>query len=151
MTMTADDDTLAIVATVPSEVEGQLLANILNDRGIPAAITGGFTSQFRAEAPGWVRVMVKQNSLSAAQSVLAERAQQGPSPEASVEDQESSAYQPRLTRFGIWSLLIGESLAIAGILAFLAMGGNVVGGIATLVVSAGVVAAILTQRRSVTH
>ena len=149
--MTTDDETLAIVATVTTEVEGQLLANILNERGIPAVITGGITSQFRAEAPGAVRVMVKQNSLSAAQSVLEERAQCGPYPEAVVEDQEFSAYQPRLTAFGIWSLLIGESLAIAGILAYLAAGGNVVGGIGTLVVSAAIVAAILTRRRFVTH
>jgi hypothetical protein len=145
--MEVKDSALAIVATVPSEVEGQLLANILNDRGIPAAVTGGLTSQFRTEAPGWVRVMVKQESLSAAQAVLAERATRDPFPEAPVEDGESSAHEPRLTRFGIWSLLIGESFVIVGSLAFLAMGGNLVGGIGTLLVSAGLVAAILTRRR----
>ncbi len=76
--MTADDDTLAIVATVASEFEGQLLANILNECGIPAVVTGGSTSQFRAEAPGAVRVMVKGGNLSAAKTVLEQRAQGGP-------------------------------------------------------------------------
>ncbi len=135
--MTADHETLAIVATVTTEVEGQLLANILNERGIPAVVTGGITSEFRAQTPGAVHVMVKQGSLSAARSALAERAQHRPSSEAVATDQEFSAYQSGLTAFGIWSLLIGESLAIVGILAYLAMGGDLVGGLATLVVSVG--------------
>jgi hypothetical protein len=151
LTMAADDETLAIVATVTTEVEGQLLANILDERGIPAVVTGGTTSEFRAQAPGAVQVMVKQGSLSAARSALAERAQHRPSPEAVAGEQEFPAYQSRLTAFGIWSLLIGESLAIAGILAYLAMGGDLVGGLATLVVSVGIVAAILTRRRFATH
>lgn len=88
VTMTADNDTLATVAIVANEVEGQLLVNILNEHGIPAVATGGFTSQFQAEAPGAVRVLVKQGSLSMAKSVLAEREQQSSSQPA-VRDTES--------------------------------------------------------------
>jgi hypothetical protein len=75
--------------------------------------------------------------LSAARSALAEGSQHRLSPEVVAADQEFSAYQSRLTTFGIWSLLIGESLAIAAIVAYLAMGGDLVGGLATLVVSVG--------------
>jgi len=73
--MSSDHDTLATLATVSTEVEGQLIVNLLQDHGIAAVATGGFTSQFRAEAPGAVRILVKQESLSAARMVLAERRQ----------------------------------------------------------------------------
>ena len=74
--MAADHDTPATLTTVANEVEGQLLVNILNEHGIAAMVTGGFTSQFRAEAPGTVQVVVRQDSLSLARSVLAERERQ---------------------------------------------------------------------------
>ena len=98
-----------------------------------------------------LNVMVKQSSLSAAQSVLAEREQPYSESEEVAEDTDFAAYQSRLTRFGIWILLVGESMAIGGVLAFLAMGGNVVSGLVTLVISLAVVAAILSRRQLITH
>jgi hypothetical protein len=97
--MTTNPDTLATLATVSTEVEAQLLANMLNDRGIAAVATGGFTSQFRAEAPGVVRVLVKQDDLSVARSVLAEREQERCSSEPVDEDREASVYEPRLNDY----------------------------------------------------
>ena len=149
--MTSQYGTLVTVATVVDEIEGQLLVNLLNQHGIPATATGGFTSQFRAEAPGAIRVMVKQDSLLAAKSIVAEREPSGPYSEPVVEDTESSAYQPWLTRFGIWSLLIGNLLAIVGILVFWGLRGKVAVGLVGLIVVGALVAAILTRRWSVTH
>src|SRR5271157_1304441 len=99
--MPSNHDTLETLATVSTEVVAQLLVNMLNDPGIAAVATGGFTSQFRAEAPGVVRVLVKQDNLTVARSVLAEHEQERCSSESGDEDTESSAYEPRLTRFGI--------------------------------------------------
>lgn len=39
--------------------------------------TGGYTAGFRAEAPGYVNVLVRQQDLVAAQRVLAELQQHG--------------------------------------------------------------------------
>lgn len=44
----------------------------LQDDGLHATMTGQFTAGFRAEAPGWVRVLVAENNLARAQAVLNE-------------------------------------------------------------------------------
>ena len=72
VTMSSDRDALATLATVSNEVEAQLLVNLLEEHGIVSTAIGGFTSDFRAEAPGAVRVVVKQDNLAAAESVLAD-------------------------------------------------------------------------------
>jgi hypothetical protein len=142
--MATNDDTLITVASVPSEMEGHLLANILNESGIPATVTGGFTAQFRAEAPGSVRVLVRQERAAAAKSVLAQRM---PRSEASAHEEHLSAdYQPRLTQFAIRTLLCGGLIAIAGVLAYLLTGGDLMVGISWLVVSIIPVIAIATLR-----
>lgn len=144
--MSTNHETLAIVATVASETEGHLLASILNEHEIPAVVSGGVTSQFRAETPGTVQVMVRQGNLAAARSILEERVQCRHDTDEVDEDEEAPTRQSRLTAFGEWSLLIGEWLAIAGILIFLAMGGNLAGGLGAIVCSLGIVLAILTRR-----
>ena len=142
--MTSNHDTLATLATVSTEVEAQLLVNLLNDHGIDAIATGGFTSQFRAEAPGAVRVLVKQDNLSVAKSVVAEHEQARRSSETADDDTESSGYEPRLTRFGIWCLLVLALISIVYNLVVWAMGGNVTGALVALVFNVVLVAVILT-------
>jgi hypothetical protein len=44
----------------------------LEERGIKATMSGVYTSGFRAEAPGWVQVLVAEEDLAAAQAVLDE-------------------------------------------------------------------------------
>ena len=144
--MTSNHDNLATLASVTTEVEAQLLVNMLNDHDIAAVATGGFTSQFQAEAPGVVRVLVKQKDLAVARSALAEREQDHCPSELADENAESSAYESRLTRFGIWSLLVLELFSIVGIMAAWGMGlAGVSDGIVGLVVSVVLVAAIMTR------
>ena len=148
--MFSRDDHLATVATVADEMKGQLIVNILNEHGITAAATGGFTSQFRAEAPGMVRVIVKQDNLSAAQAVLAQRVSLDAGFEPDFDDAtdaEPSTGQPRLTRFVSWSLLLGELLAGLAIVLSWSFGGHIIGGLVALVVCATLVAAIVARRR----
>ncbi len=118
--MTLEHDTLATVATVASELEGQLLVNILNEHGIRAVATGGYMSQFRAEAPGMVRVLVTQDNLSTANSILAERKEQHfPQPtgeDSESSDDDSSQTRVRFVTWGLLMLFVVELVVFLGIL-----------------------------------
>ncbi len=67
-----DDSNLVTVATRPTEVEATILVNVLEDAGIKAVASGGFTAGFRAEAPGWVSVQTRANDAERAKVVISE-------------------------------------------------------------------------------
>ncbi len=71
--MHPDQNALATLTSVSTEVEADLIVGMLNEHGIAAVATGGYTSQFQAQAPGTVQVLVNQENLSAARSLLARR------------------------------------------------------------------------------
>jgi len=145
--MSSSHDNLATLASVPTEVEAQMLVNLLNEHGVTAVATGALTSQFRAEAPGVVRVLIKQESLPDARSVLADRGLDRHAAEPGDEDTESLGYVPKSSRLAIRGALILSLLLIAGDLVGWGLGGNVTGGVVASVVSLIIVAAILTRRR----
>ncbi len=152
--MTANRVALATLATYTSEMEGQLIVNLLRERGIAAT---AFASQFLPGALKSVRVVVNQDCLSMARSVLAEPANQQwidplladddpPPSDSFTNDTGSNVYQPWLTRFGIRTLLIGNLIAIVGIFIYWSTGGRGVDSLVSFVVSASFVAAILARR-----
>jgi hypothetical protein len=59
-------DLTAIFASFPDEWEAGLVRDALLAAGLPATIAGGFTASFRADAPGRVRVLVRERDLAAA-------------------------------------------------------------------------------------
>ncbi len=61
---------LAILTTKPNEMEAALLVNALESAGIKAVATGAFTSMFKAEAPGYVAIHVRQSDLEKARTLL---------------------------------------------------------------------------------
>lgn len=63
-------DQLAELMRVPNEMEAAIVVNALSDNGIQATATGGFTSGFKAEAPGDVQIYVRQGDLRAARQIL---------------------------------------------------------------------------------
>jgi hypothetical protein len=67
-----DPDRLKRLISVPSEVEATAIVAALAAHEIEAKATGGFTSAFKAEAPGMVHVMVRQEDLEAARAALDE-------------------------------------------------------------------------------
>jgi hypothetical protein len=69
--MSAESDTLEVLARVPTEIEASLIVQCLSNEGIAARAVGGFTSGFRAEAPGDVSVLVKSGDLARAKRALA--------------------------------------------------------------------------------
>jgi len=74
--MSAESDTLEVVARAATEVEASLIVQCLNDAGIAARAVGGFTSNFQARAPGDVSVLVNSGDLERAKSVLASTRQE---------------------------------------------------------------------------
>jgi hypothetical protein len=69
--MSAESDTLEVVARVTNEMEASLIVQCLANQGINARAVGGFTSGFRAEAPGDVSVLVRSGDLERAKKVVA--------------------------------------------------------------------------------
>ncbi len=71
--MAAQHDRLVTVTTAADELEGELIVALLKEHGIKATSTGGLTAQFRAEAPGMVEVLVMQDQLAAANTIIAQQ------------------------------------------------------------------------------
>jgi hypothetical protein len=76
--MAPDPNRPEVLLSVANEIEAAAMVNALAELGVEAFAAGGYTSGFKAEAPGDVAVMVKQANLDRAKQALAEiRQQQG--------------------------------------------------------------------------
>ncbi len=70
--MTIDPHRPERLTRVNTEAEAAGIVTALTAHGIQATATGGFTAGFRAEAPGYVNVLVRHEDLEAARRILAE-------------------------------------------------------------------------------
>jgi hypothetical protein len=61
-----------VLTTSANDLEAAPLFAALEELGIEATSTGSFTADFRAEAPGRVRIVVKHEDLARARKVLEE-------------------------------------------------------------------------------
>ncbi len=68
--MTIEASSLEVLVQVPNEIEATLIANDLEAEGITSVLTGVNTASFRAEAPGLVSVMVRQDDLDRARQIV---------------------------------------------------------------------------------
>jgi hypothetical protein len=68
--MTDDPNQPVVLTTVPTDVQAALIVAALRERGIEAQSVGELTSGFRAEAPGDVKILVRQADLARAQAAL---------------------------------------------------------------------------------
>ena len=90
--MDMNDEKLVTVAQRPSEGAAMILVSVLRDAGIRAVATGGFTSGFKAEAPGWVKVQTLEGDAERARGVLREIEMEPTSwPEDAVSDDGDTA------------------------------------------------------------
>lgn len=80
-----DNAKLVTVAQRPSEVAASILVAALQDVGIRAIATGGFTAGFRAEAPGMVKVQTFEQDAERARQIIDELKMEG----SEAEDDES--------------------------------------------------------------
>ena len=70
--MANDFDSPEVLCSVVSEIEAGAIVNVLAEHGIQAMAVGGYTSGFKAEAPGVVKVVVKRGELALARETMAE-------------------------------------------------------------------------------
>ena len=70
--MTAVPTNPEALVSVPNEIEAAVIVNTLADHGIGATAVGGYTSGFKAEAPGQVTVLVSGGDLDRARRLLEE-------------------------------------------------------------------------------
>ena len=70
--MATESEHLVNLTSFPTEMEASTVVAALERNGVKATATGGFTAGFRAEAPGWVQVMVVEEDLDRAREILAE-------------------------------------------------------------------------------
>ncbi len=68
----SDPEAPVALTAVATEVEAGAIVTALGAYGIYAQTTGGFTAGFRAEAPGVVRIWVRQQDLEQARAALGE-------------------------------------------------------------------------------
>ena len=64
--MADDPNRVAVLTTVPSEAQAEMIAAALEAEGLDARTTGALTIGFRAEVPGGVQVLVRQGDLAQA-------------------------------------------------------------------------------------
>lgn len=66
-----EEISLAVAVSVSNEIDASMMVAALSEHGIEAVSTGGYTAGFRAEAPGDIKILVKQVELQRALEVLA--------------------------------------------------------------------------------
>lgn len=67
-----DTANLVTVAERTDELSASIVVSVLQDAGIRAIATGGFTSGFRAEAPGMVKIKTFEEDAQRARQVIDE-------------------------------------------------------------------------------
>jgi hypothetical protein len=68
--MTEHPEHIALLTSTPLEMEAGIIVGALEENGIKATMAGQTTAGFRAEAPGWVQVLVAEEDLESAKEVL---------------------------------------------------------------------------------
>ncbi|MCR9119362.1 MAG: DUF2007 domain-containing protein [bacterium] len=59
-----------VLCSFDTEFEASAVAAALNDNGMEARVVGGFTSGFKAEAPGLASIVVHESDLAHAKKML---------------------------------------------------------------------------------
>ena len=111
--MASAPDKITVLRTLPTEMHATILVARLNEVGIDAWVEGGISSGYRAEAPGNANVLVRQDDLPRARSVVSESVHSGAPSTRSRRSQK-----PRVTTILVlvaWLLLVLLLLAVFGL------------------------------------
>lgn len=63
-------DRLVTLVRMDDEATASIVVSALNESGIQAMMTGGAVAGFRAEAPGYVNVVISEKDIPTAQKIL---------------------------------------------------------------------------------
>lgn len=66
----ADPNAAVVLTQVSTEAEAAMIAAMLQGQGIDTQTSGELTSGFRAEAPGGVKILVRQSDLDRAREAM---------------------------------------------------------------------------------
>ena len=61
-----------IIGEYPTEIKASFAANALREAGIRCEMVGGASSGFKAESPGYVRLLVPEHEVEKARQILAD-------------------------------------------------------------------------------
>ncbi len=89
--MLGESNALKVQIRVPTEAEASLIVQSLMSQSIAARAVGGFTSGFRAEAPGDVSVLVRHDDLAQALTALATMRQEHSNEHSTDREEGDSA------------------------------------------------------------
>jgi hypothetical protein len=93
--MTSDPDCPEVLFSAANEIEAAAMTSALAEYGIETFAAGGYTSGFKAEAPGNVDILVKHADLDRAREALAEiRLQQSEIDWSKVDVMEAAEEEP---------------------------------------------------------
>lgn len=70
--MSLDPNNPEVLTSVRTEMEVAAVVSALVAQGVPSTTTGSFTAGFRAEAPGYVSVVVRKEDLNRPRHARAE-------------------------------------------------------------------------------
>ena len=70
--MAERDDEVVVLMSAANEAEAAIIVARLESEGIRATTVGELTAGFRAEAPGFVQVLVAKADLDRARQILAD-------------------------------------------------------------------------------
>jgi hypothetical protein len=70
--MTSDPNSPCVLSSAANEIEAADIVTALSSYDVEASTVGGFTSGFKAEAPGNVQILVRRSDLDRAKRALAE-------------------------------------------------------------------------------
>lgn len=68
--MTTSTDNLVTLAELSTDMEASMIIAALEREGIEAFMKGEFTAGFRAEAPSWPKVEVRESDYERARAIL---------------------------------------------------------------------------------
>lgn len=68
--MTHRPEHIVVLTSTPTEMAAGIIVATLQENGIKAHLTGETTAGFRAEAPGWVQVLVAADDEARARAIL---------------------------------------------------------------------------------
>jgi hypothetical protein len=110
--MASDTEHLARLTSARNELEAAIVVNALEEEGIKSVMSGVHTTGFRAEAPGWVEVLVAEEDLPRAQRVLNHVRPNEPDIDWSAvdvgepEESSQSDTAPRVTSLRLWRRIV---------------------------------------------
>ncbi len=70
--MSKDAEDPVLVTSAPNEMEAGIIVGALESAGIKATMSGVYTAGFRAEAPGWVQILVNPEDFERAKQIVVE-------------------------------------------------------------------------------